>query len=371
MMLVLRVLWVFAFRDIDSDAYGHFFIATAVKDDPTNLAVHWVWLPLYHFFVAALTYAGVGFRGVRIVNAGVATIAPFLLHDAVRRRTEDADIARASAIALALSPLATVLAQSAQPETLFLAAICFTLFESARGHDARAGVFLAIACMLRYEAWGATLALAVCWLLGKLRRAPSNAAATNERIGFAFVAIPCAVVTAYVLFRFWTDGQLLLFFRGTRDITARQVASRWTFYDVVSFPIIMPYMIFGPLIALIPVGWRTVVRWNRPRDWVLALGFAVFLLLSYYGGGSHAGERYLASLVPFGCIALGAGVVRVTRRAKGRLARHLEVGLMTVLALTTAWHLRRAARMAIPWDEDLRQRQERVEHHLPPTAQMR
>jgi hypothetical protein len=329
-MLVVRVIWVFRFREIDSDAYGHFFIAIAARRDPGNIDVHWVWLPLFHFVVGALTKIGLTFRGLRLVNALLATLPPLVIWDARRDET-----AYWAALAFAVSPLLTILGQSAQPETLFLVFVVAAIHAAAKEWPVRAGVWLALACMIRYEAWGATLAIGAWWLWKD-----------RTRGWLVFAAIPAAVVALYILFRWWTDGTLLLFLRGTRDITKAQVAREaWTFRAIVDFPIVLPWRIIGPALLALPLGARAL----SARERALALGFAAFLLLSYYTGGSHAGERYLVSLTPFAWIAIGAGWSK--RRSV----------MVALVALTTIWHLHRAAGMAIDWNEGLREREQKLE----------
>jgi hypothetical protein len=335
-MLVVRIVWIFRFREIDSDAYGHYFIALAARRDPGNIDVHWVWLPMFHFVVGALSKIGLTFRGLRIVNAVLATLPPLLVWDAMKRRPEAALFA---ALAFAISPLLTILGQSAQPETLFLVFIAAAIHASAGERAALAGAWLALACMVRYEAWGAALAVGVWWLWKDRRR---------KWLGFA--AIPAGTVALYILFRWWTDGTLLLFLRGTRDITKVQTASHWTFRALIDFPIILPWRIIGPAIFAIPFG----ARFLGGRERAMALGFAAFLLLSYYAGGSHAGERYLVSLTPFAWMSIGAseGLPLWVRRREVMVAL---VGLFTI------WHLQRAANMAIDWDDGLREREQKLE----------
>jgi hypothetical protein len=354
-MLALRIVWVLSFREIDSDAYGHFIIAIATRKDPTNLSVHWVWLPLYHFIVAALSASlKLSFRGLRLANALLATLGPILLHRALRGRAADSiarpwaeDPALLAALALALAPLTTILGQSAQPETLFSVLLVAT---TTRRSAVCAGIFLALACLVRYEAWGGALALLVGW--AALRARGSSGGTRGPP--FELVAIPALVIASYVALRWWSDGRLLLFFRGTRDITTRQVGRlAWTFDDVISFPVVLPYVVLGPVLAFVPLGARAV--FGAPRDWLLPVGLAGFLVLSFYSGASHAGDRYLVSLMPFACATIGAGVVRVG--LKLRRPRTVAVIACVLLSITTARHLRNAASMAIAWDDGLRARE--------------
>src|SRR6202000_112405 len=100
----------------------------------------------YHFLEAGLTILGAGLRGVRWVNALIATLGPLLLWDALRRRDEE--LAVIAGTAFALAPLTNVLGQSAQPETLFLVFIVASIHAAARSWPVRAGVWLALACMV-------------------------------------------------------------------------------------------------------------------------------------------------------------------------------------------------------------------------------
>ena len=348
--LALRLGWVFAYREIDSDAYGHFFIAIAARRDPTNLAVHWVWLPLFHYVVGALGAVGLTFRGLRLLDAALATAGPFLLYATLTARRIPEDAALLGALAYAIAPLPTFLGQSALPETMFSIAILATSFAAARERAVLGGIALTVACFLRYEAWGGVVALGAAWVVGTVGR--------RARPPFALVAIPGAAVLAYVLFRWHTDGRLLQFVRGTRDITQVQVArSAWTFREIVSFPIVLPFYVLGPAVVLVPFGIRRALP--EARDWILPLGYAAFLLLSYYAGAAHAGERYLVALAPFGCAAIGCATEELGRRSqRPRLAA--AVALALVLGMTT-WQLRRAARMASAWEPELAEREAKLE----------
>src|ERR1700722_19110886 len=80
-MLALRLALVATTADVETDAYGHFASGRALLHDPASLAVHWVWLPGYHYVVWALLHLGVGFTGQRVVTALLQAVAPFVLYD--------------------------------------------------------------------------------------------------------------------------------------------------------------------------------------------------------------------------------------------------------------------------------------------------
>src|SRR4051812_46323802 len=77
--LAVRLGIILRLPDGEADAYGHFGAARALLENPTNLAVHWVWLPGWHYALWAMLRFGVSFQGVRIMNAVAQTFAPLLL----------------------------------------------------------------------------------------------------------------------------------------------------------------------------------------------------------------------------------------------------------------------------------------------------
>ncbi len=71
--------------DIDTDAYAHHMIARAILADPHDLAVHWVWLPLFHYAQVPLVALGGTMDVVRWINVGLSAALPVVLFAYVRR----------------------------------------------------------------------------------------------------------------------------------------------------------------------------------------------------------------------------------------------------------------------------------------------
>src|SRR5580693_10089878 len=88
LVLVALVFWrgacVLAGPDIDTDAYAHHMIARAILADPGDLAVHWVWLPLFHYLQVPFVAAGGTLNGVRWANMVLAALLPIVLFLYVR-----------------------------------------------------------------------------------------------------------------------------------------------------------------------------------------------------------------------------------------------------------------------------------------------
>src|ERR1700722_2764299 len=87
---------VLAGPDIDTDAYAHHMIARAILADPRDLAVHWVWLPLFHYVQVPLVLLGGTLNVVRWANVVLSAAAPVVLFLYVERtaRSQKSRMAR-------------------------------------------------------------------------------------------------------------------------------------------------------------------------------------------------------------------------------------------------------------------------------------
>src|SRR5579863_9341390 len=79
-----RGVCVLAGPDIDTDAYAHHMIARAILADPRDLAVHWVWLPLFHYVQVPLVALGGTMTAVRWINVALSAALPLVLFGYVR-----------------------------------------------------------------------------------------------------------------------------------------------------------------------------------------------------------------------------------------------------------------------------------------------
>jgi hypothetical protein len=352
-MLAVRLAVVATTADVDTDAYGHFAIARALLDEPANLAAHWVWLPGYHYFVAALLRLGLGFTGLRALSAVVQAVAPFVLFDLVARRggEDPAQRERAallSGLAWTLAPLSNRMATSAQAETCFAFLVVAGAWATERRRAGLAGSILAAACLFRYEAWGAVPALAI-----------HRAIRRREGPGIAAFLIPAAAVAGWIVLRRLADGEWLVFLRETARFAGGVRAAQGfsPLLDGLLIPLAIPPLVIGPAIVLVPLGLRRAVT----AGWVVPGGILAFLVASHLGRGALGLERYLTALVPFACVAVAYGALRVPEIARRITARRAAGAALLALALTTALHLGWLVRRARARDGELRGYQEAVE----------
>lgn len=330
-MLAVRLAIVLTTADVDTDAYGHFRIARDLVGAPTNLAAHWVWLPGYHYVVWALLHAGLTFTGLRVLDAVLQGAAAFLLYDLVARRSGDdaarsREVAALAALAFTLAPLSNRLATSAQAETFFTALVLASAWAIERRRAVLAGALLAGACLVRYEAWGAIAALGGFWALRRRDRD------RDRTVGVATFAIPALAVAGWILLRRHADGEWLAFVRHTQAF-ASGVRAAQGLSPLIALA--LPFTVLGPAVLLLPLGLRRAAR----VGWLVPGGILAFLLASYLGRGALGLERYFTALIPFACVAIADGVMRLPEVANRVSPRAARRAVVTVLTMTTAVHL--------------------------------
>jgi hypothetical protein len=318
-MLVLRVAMVRALPDADSDAYGHWAIARAMRATPLDASLHWVWLPGWHVVLAAARELGVGFGAVRLVDACIAAIGPIVLHAALRRSSPRA--ALLAAIAWALCPLTNLLATSAQSETAFALALVVGGTSLARRRSLVAAAALAAACLLRYEAWAAVIGVGV----------GAIAARRPLRATVLTIAPPVAVTIAWVVLRAARDGSWLAFFHDTVGFvggTTHGAGLRGLFV----YTAVVPLKVLGPVALLAALGIRRAAR-AVPELAGASAGVLVFVTAASVLGGSFALDRHFAALAPFTCVAIGFAASRTSPP----IARASLVALAVALMVHVAW----------------------------------
>jgi len=301
MLIVATVAWrlwiIRHYPDPDTDAKGHLGIARALLAHPFNVSIHWVYLPAYHFVLAALEAVGFSSDAIRMVNCVLAATVPLAVLRYARRARASRSVALMAAFFCAVSPLVNLLGTSAQQETLFV----LLVLGAVHAIDARrfwvAGGLLAIASLVRYEAWGAVALVVAC----RLSRRPSL------RFPASVYAPPMIAIGAWLLAHKLSDGQWFGFLRELYRYTHVQ---RETFQRGPTwFSLEQPLFVFGWIIALL---FFAGVRRAWRASWVLPLGIYLFLQGAWLCKGALGSARYYESLVPFVAIAAAYGVERVS-----------------------------------------------------------
>ena len=314
----LRVWVIRHYPEPDADARGHLGIARALLHDPLNIAVHWLWPPGYHYFLAGLFAAGVTAEGVRFLDCALAALLPVLVWRYGERTlapgaSSSARLAPFLAATLcAAMPVVNLLGTSAQQESLFTILVISTAWSIDSGRFALGGVLLAAAAMVRCEAWGAVALLTGLRALGFFHRLvdrlPSPLARACRTPLVAVVPSLVAIAGWFLAHRI-ADGSWFGFLREIHRYTQAQresfhqeswAAARW-------FLCSEPYYLFGLTLPLFFLGLHRAWR----AGFFVPLGIYLFLMASFVTQSALGSARYYESLTPFVCLAAAYGVAMI------------------------------------------------------------
>ncbi len=336
-------LYVFAAGpDLDTDAYGHAVLGRYTWADPGNLQVHWVWLPLWHFFFGWVGSLGLGFQSVRLFDVALSALLPALVFATVltARRDRDERVAVLSALFAAFFPIAITHGQSAEPEALFAVLLLSAAWCIQRNARLLASLPLGVAVLLRFEAWAVLPAVGVASVL--LVRG-ARGWATRLLRGSVAVLLPGVVIVAYVVLHQQAYGGRWLVFLSENHAFVKEARAHavpglgpqpvWYWYAAA-----LPFRTAGPVVALALVGlWRFVrqapITYRIIGPWLL--GFVSYGWIRE----QHLGlDRHFFAVVPFFAVAMAEGAVLVARIVGDQLAarrgpRAGATGVVATLAL--------------------------------------
>jgi hypothetical protein len=316
---VLVRLWLIRnFPEPDTDAAGHLGIARALIADPANVGIHWVYLPAYHFILAALLLVGLDANGIRLVNCALAALVPLLVLRYGRSTADPVDDERSrfvpwmAAALCAVSPLVNLLGTSAQQETLFTILVLGAVWSLDRERPLLAGMLLALASLVRYEAWGAVVLIIALRAVGSVpsitRRLPDRVRRAC-RLSVAVVLPSLVAVGLWLLAHKLREGQ---WFGFLRELYRYSHAQRETFRrDWLWFPVTQPLYVFGSVMALLFLAGLT--RAWRP-SYAIPLGIHLFLVGAFVFKGALGSARYYESLMPFVALSAAHGACTVGAR---------------------------------------------------------
>jgi hypothetical protein len=339
-----RAACVLAGPDVDTDAYAHHMIARAILADPHDLAVHWVWLPLFHYAQVPLILLGGTMNTVRWANVILSAAVPFVLFRYVRKTTTpgrtatpSALIAFVAALVAGACPIVMQMGTTAQPEPLFALLLLGVAIMVQEQRYAVTAVLLGAAVMLRYEAW-ACFAVVAPWLFfeqisafQRSRSGPAKPAFDRQKAWSALcvVTLPVALIGAWAILRRPVDGRWFGFLGQTRQFAndATHETGAWDrglggfVASAVYYPVVVPARVFGPVMLLVPFGIARTVRDQGARfvaSFAACLGFISF---SWITRSSLGLDRHFVVVVPLyatfaaqGAATLADGTARLVER---------------------------------------------------------
>jgi hypothetical protein len=317
-----KLCLIWAGPDLDVDAYGHALAARRLLEQPTDLGVHWVWLPLGHFVSALLIALGYGMDGVRYLNSALTSLLAFGVAHLIDRgspRFSAPALRWTTAALVALSPLALATGESGVLEPLFALLVIACALALRHGQGPLAGLVASLAVLLRYEGW--LLPGIFLWVWWRSQRPRS--------LLWAWLA-PLSTIVGYVGLRAFTaDGGALSFLDENHAFTSSffaGVAARWPVpphaaWMSIWYAVIIPAVALGPLtpFALAGIRW---LRHSGPRPLTAVLvAILIFLTLGFVARQHLGLSRHALTLTPLYALAAGAGLLG----AASYLHRRLEI----------------------------------------------
>jgi hypothetical protein len=302
--------------DPDTDAYGHYVIARQMLETPTNLRIHWVWLPFYHGLLALAVSAGATLDHVRWGNALLGTAIPLLLWWELRRNTPrqagliERAVPHVAALLAAAAPIGMQLGTTGQMEVFFafllLAAAAFARREQY-GHLA---LVLSMAVLTRYEAWAVVAAVAA---VPAYRRLVAGTPLPAGVIGAVLGPAACVLVWATLRWRggepwfgFILDNQAF-----AEGVLEQHAPADWQLAALGRYVFTVPLRVLGVVALFAALGlWRSL---KKEGIWWVALPTAVvfFLTLSSLTRSQLGLDRHFFAVVPFAATWAAHGVAQV------------------------------------------------------------
>lgn len=314
--------------DADTDAYAHHVIARAILADPRDLAVHWVWLPLFHYAQVPLVALGGTMDTVRWLNVALSAALPVVLYAYVRRtarsgasRTTPEATALVAALVAAACPIAMQMGTTAQPEPLFALLILGAAIAFERRRPAWTAALLGAAVLLRYEAWAALVAVAALLAVEPWwRRRKGLPAETHARRAWIVVAVPVALILGWAALRAPVDGRWFGFLGQTRQFANDATHTRLgAARDALYYPVWVPIRVMGAVLPLALFGVVRTVRQQGARFVAVLLACLGFVSLSWVTRASLGLDRHFVCVVPlYATFAAQGAAVLADAVATGR-----------------------------------------------------
>lgn len=326
MILFLVILWQFYFilyyPDPDTDAYAHFIIARDIVSNPFNLSIHWVWLPLFHYIGAFFVLLGSSMQIIRLLNVFLWFLMPVLTYLFLVSKDSTKKYALPAAIITAISPIGILMGTTAQPEPLFAVLILLfaLLFEKTDYYSS--SFILALACILRYEAWAVFIFISFYVLYLRLFK-KQNLPGPKKISVLSVILIPLIVITTWSILRYFFDGSWFMFLSGTQQFANDALGETNSadggvlkfVSDLFFYPFWIPFLYFGITIFFIPFGIIKFIKENIVLS-ITGISILCFITISWLLKSNLGLNRHFNSLVPVYSVLIVYGLSEVSFKTK-------------------------------------------------------
>lgn len=345
-----QIIFIITLPDADTDAYAHFIIARDIVRNGSNLSLHWVWLPLFHYIGAFFVLIGSEMQSIRFLNVIIWNSIPVILYFSLKKKEPESLVPLSAALLTALSPIGILMGTTAQPEPLFALFILLFIINLENGKYITSAVILSLACMLRYEAWAVLSGFGIYLLVKSVREKSLRISAFHSSYKIiAVVLLPLLTIALWTVLRYRSDGYWFSFLHGTQEFASDALGQTNSIQggflklisDVFLYPIWIPFLFTGIAVLLIPFGFKKFYKGNVIM-FVVGISILAFISVSWVMKANLGLSRHFTSIVIFYSLMSAYGMVSVTEYFKkypafksGRILPALLT--ITILIYTAIW----------------------------------
>jgi hypothetical protein len=323
-----RAACVLAGPDVDTDAYAHHMIARQILADPHDLAVHWVWLPLFHYAQVPLVWLGGSMQAVRWTNVVLAAASPLLLFAYIARGdapSKESSVPRAwvalvAALIAGACPIVMQMGTTAQPEPLFALIVLALAIALERRRYPAAAALLAVAVMLRYEAWAVVgMLVALLPVEAYLSRRRERPVPAGEPRAWLVVGVPVVAILVWAALRKPVDGVWFGFLHQTREFANDALHQTSSFQqgllrvadDSTYYAWSVALRVLGPTLPLVPFGVARTLRQQGHRFVLVFVACLGFVTLTWIMRSSLGLDRHFVVVVPLYATLAAQGLATI------------------------------------------------------------
>lgn len=343
---VFQLFIIFSYPDIDTDSYIHFVISRNLLSEPSNLSLHWVWLPLFHYVQMFFVFTGMGFEFVRVLNVMlyISSAVLVFLYLKSRQHKNSLKIAAVASLTCILFPLGFLMGTTAQSEILFMLLVFLFAVLYEKKKFVAASVILSFTVMLRYESW----AVVFFFLLLKIFESLKNKKFKPD-LSYLSVILPVIVIFIWSLLRIPFDGKFLAYIFDTKEFVTGAIGENYSYQndpfividELLHYTLWIPLIYTGFTLFLIIFGLKKAVK-NHPAVFLCGISILFFITLSWIFKSSLGLNRHFTALIPFCSVCAGYGFFNVTdyiekKTGKNYQKRILILFLINAVVLFAAW----------------------------------